>query len=109
MKFQHLFLKQNFYTIKPDETIADLAKKVQLEDGEEFHYAIQLPPDEKGNSGFIRLVDEGVQGSFVRPADGSISKEQKVPYRLFRAPDISDLPDERNSAYFVTHRRFSKT
>jgi len=65
----------------------------QSKEGEELAYAIQLAPDAKGNSKFIRLVDAGIQGSFTRPSETDISKPQEISYRLFRAADIEDSVD----------------
>lgn len=91
----------SFFSAGQNETLEDIAKRLKLDVGEELHYAIQMPPNADGKSKYIRLVDAGVQGSFIRPSDTGIAEQQKVTYRLFRAPDISDLEGERNSAYFV--------
>ena len=85
--------EKNFFHAKQNETLADIAKRLNLKEGEELAYVIQLAPDAKGNSKFIRLVDAGVQGAFTRPSETDISKPQKITYRLFRAADIEDSVD----------------
>ena len=83
----------SFISAKQNETLEDIAKRVKLKEGEELSYAIRVEPDHKGMSQIIRLEDAGIQGSFTRPADNSITKTKNVTYRLFRAVDIADSAD----------------
>lgn len=83
----------SFIAADQNETLADVAKRVKLAEGEELSYAIQLKPDNQGMHKFVRLEDTGVQGSFKRPAANAIDQVETVPYRLFRAVDIKDSVD----------------
>lgn len=83
----------SFISAKQNETLEEVAKRVQLKEGEELAYAIRLQPDDNGKSGIIRLEDSGVQGSFVTPSKTSITKVETIPYRLFRAVDIADTAE----------------
>ncbi len=80
----------SFISAKQNETLEDVAKRVKLKEGEKLAYAIRVEPNDKGMSQIIRLEDAGIQGSFTRPADDSITKTKDVTYRLFRAVDIPD-------------------
>lgn len=83
----------SFISAKQNETLEEVAKRTTLKEGEELAFAIRLQPDDKGKSAIIRLEDSGIQGSFVRPSQGSITKGETIPYRLFRAVDIADTAE----------------
>lgn len=87
------YAADSFIRAEQNESLADIAKRVKLEQGEELSYAIQLKPGDDGKHKFIRLEDAGIQGSFTRPADNAIDQVTTVPYRLFRAVDIKDSVD----------------
>lgn len=84
---------ESFISAKQDETLEEVGKRVKLKEGERLAYAIRLQPDDKGISQIIRLEDAGVQGSFKRAANKSITDTQDITYRLFRAVDIADTVD----------------
>lgn len=83
----------SFISAKQNESLEEIAKRVKLQDGEELAYAIQLHPDDNGLSKIIKLEDVGIQGSFTRPSNSSITQSQNVTYRLFRAVDIADTAE----------------
>ena len=83
----------SFIHANADETLEQVRKRLNIDPKQELSFAIQLAPDQKGNSGIIRLVDAGIKGSFIRPSELSISEEQEVGYRLFRATNIEDSVD----------------
>lgn len=91
--YNERYPQDSFITAKQNESLEDVAKRINLKDGEELSYAIRLHPDDKGRSPIIRLEDSGIQGAFTRPANDTITKTKNITYRLFRAVDIADTAE----------------